>query len=336
MKVHAPGKLILSGEHAVVYGSPAIAMAVNRYVTATAASQLLPLVSFDLSDLAYEHGLTFTALNRLKSRIKQKYQRFMAGDFTIRDVLQKPVELAQFAFTLVLETLNLKLTQGVRIRIQSDIPIGCGMGSSAATVLSIVHAMAHHLRLNVSSDIFFRLGLEAESMQHGYSSGLDVRISLHGGCMLIKEGQIYERSVPSLPMYLVNTGTPKTTTGECVLHAAPYFKGSRLGDDFSAVTLAMDEALQLNNQQRVKETMRANHELLVDIGVVPHSVQQFIQDIEAMDGAAKICGAGAILGDKAGVVLVVTDEIDTLAALCKRYHYAILPITGESRGVHVA
>ena len=52
MKVLAPGKLILSGEHAVVYGKPALAMAVNRYVTVTASPQLLPFISFDLSDLA--------------------------------------------------------------------------------------------------------------------------------------------------------------------------------------------------------------------------------------------------------------------------------------------
>ena len=336
MKVHAPGKLILSGEHAVVYGQPALAMAVNRYVTATAAPQLLPLVSFDLSDLAYEHGLTFTALNRLKSRIKQKYQRFMTGDFTIRDVLQKPVELAQFAFTLFLETLNLKLIQGIRIRIQSDIPMGCGMGSSAATVLSIVHAIAHHLRVDISSDIFFRLGLEAENMQHGYSSGLDLRVSLHGGCILVKGGEIYQREVPSLPMYLINTGMPKTTTGECVLHAAPHFKTSRLGDEFAAVTMAMDEGLQLNNALAIKEAMRANHELLVNIGVVPENVQHFIQEVEKFQGAAKICGAGAVAGDKAGVVLVITDNITELAELCARYHYTILPITGESRGVHVA
>ncbi len=216
MKVYAPGKLILSGEHAVVYGKPALAMAVNRYVKSSVSPQLLPLVSFDLSDLAYEHGLTFTALNHLKSRVKQNYQRFISGDFKIRDVLQKPVELAQFAFSLFLETLNLKLTQGMKIHVQSDIPIGCGMGSSAATVLSIVHAIAHHLQIELSAEKIFRLSLQAENMQHGYSSGLDLKVCLQGGCILVKDGETHSRAVPNLPMYLVNTGTPKTTTGECV------------------------------------------------------------------------------------------------------------------------
>ncbi len=333
--MYAPGKLILSGEHAVVYGKPALAMAVNRYATASATPQLLPLVSFDLSDLSYEHGLTFTALHHLKSRIKQNYQRFISGDFNIRDVLQKPVELAQFALSLFLETLNLKLTQGIKIRLQSDIPMGCGMGSSAAAVLSIMHAIAHHLQIELTSEMLLRLGLEAENMQHGYSSGLDLQVCLHGGCVLVNNGQISNRSVPELPMYLVNTGSPKTTTGECVTHAAPFFKESQIGDDFASVTIAMDAGLQMNQLAEVKRAINANHDLLTRIGVVPSAVQRFIGEVQALEGAAKICGAGAVAGEKAGIVLVLTENLDELAELCARYHYSILPVAGETRGVHI-
>lgn len=336
MKVYAPGKLILSGEHAVVHGQPALAMAVNRYVTATLMPQLLPLISFDLSDLSYEHGVTLTALNRLKSRIKHNYQRFVRGDFKIRDVLQKPVELAQFAFTLFLETLNVKLTHGVKIRLQSDIPIGCGMGSSAATILSVVHALAHHLQITPAPDIFFRLGLEAENMQHGYSSGLDLQVSLQGGCILIKNGELQSRAVSTLPLYLINTGIPRTTTGECVSHTTTFFKKSSIGNDFAAVTLALDEALQADHLAQAQMAIQANHQLLCQIEVVPLRVQQFIKEIETQHiGAAKICGAGAVAGEQAGIVLVMTDQLVALTQLCARYHYTILPVTGESRGVYV-
>lgn len=335
VKVLAPGKLILSGEHAAVYGKPALAMAINRYVTASATPQLLPFISFDLSDLAYERRFTLSALHHLKNSIKEKYQRFVHGDFKIRHVLHKPVELAQFVFSLFFETLNLTLTQGMKIRVQSDIPIGCGMGSSAATILSIVHAVAHHLRMDLPSDMLYRLGLEAENMQHGYSSGLDLRVSLYGGCLYIKDGHIQQRSVPKIPMYLINTGTPDTGTGECVAAAAHHFKTTSIGDDFAAVTEAMDVALQQNDLLDVKKAIAKNHELLVKIGVVPEPVQQFISAVEREGGAAKICGAGAVSGKKAGVVLVVTDDEDALKKLCTQHHYTILPISGESRGVHV-
>ncbi len=319
----------------MVYGKPALAMAVNRYATALVVPQLLPLVSFDLSDLAYEHGLTITALNHLKSRIKLNYQRFMAGDFTIREVLKKPVELAQFALSLFLETRQFKLTQGIKIHMQSDIPMGCGMGSSAATILSILHAMAHHFQIELSSNSYYRLALVAENMQHGQSSGLDLQVSLKGGCILVKNGQTYQRSIPDLPLYLVNTGIPQSTTGECVMHAAHFFKKSHIGDDFAAVTEAMDAAIQANDFSEMKKMVDANHELLVQVGVVPLTVQRFIHDVKQFGGAAKICGAGAVAGEKAGIVCVMTDNIEALAALCTRYHYSILQVMGESRGVHI-
>lgn len=335
MKVYAPGKLILSGEHAAVYGKPALAMAVNRYVTAMATPQLLPFISFDLSDLEYERRFTLSALHHLKNRIKNKYQRFVQGDFKIRDVLQKPVELAQFAFSLFFETLNLSLTQGMKIRVQSDIPIGCGMGSSAATILSIVHAIAHHLRIDLPADTLLHLGQEAENMQHGYSSGLDLRVSLYGGCLFLKDGQIHKRSVPTIPMYLINTGAPDTGTGECVAAVAHHFKSTQIGDEFAAVTEAMDNALQQNNLLEFMEAIYSNHKLLIRIGVIPSAVQCFIADIEQTGGAAKICGAGAVSGNKAGVVLAVTENETALKELCKQHHYTILPIAGETRGVHV-
>ena len=53
MQVKVPGKLILSGEHSVVYGKPALAMAVNRYVTANITEERKPQILLDLADLAY-------------------------------------------------------------------------------------------------------------------------------------------------------------------------------------------------------------------------------------------------------------------------------------------
>lgn len=336
VKINAPGKLILSGEHAVVYGSPALAMAVNRYVTATVTHELLPQIFFDLVDLAHHSRLSFSALNHLKDRIKRKYHRFICGDFSVRDVLQKPFELAQFALGIIAESLNLSLPHGVKIHVQSDIPIGCGMGSSAATILSVMHAISHYLQVPLSQEAMFKLALEAENMQHGYSSGLDLRVALNGGCLYMQEQHIETRSLPKLPLYIVNTGTPQTTTGQCVEKAASYFKKSRLQDDFSAVTKTMDQALQQQSWQQMREAIRENHKLLFHIGVVPEKVQQFIKQVELLEGAAKICGAGAVSGDHAGAVIVAVDDKQALAALSSRFNYDVIPISGESRGVHAA
>ncbi|RDI45182.1 mevalonate kinase family protein [Aquicella lusitana] len=336
MKVQAPGKLILSGEHAVVYGSPALAMAVNRYVSATVTRELLPQILFDLSDLAHHGHLSFTALRQLKTRIKQKYQRFIRGDFSIREVLHKPFELAQFALGVFVESLNLSLPHGVRIQVHSDLPIGCGMGSSAATILSVMHGVSRHLQMSLTEETLFQLALEAEKMQHGFSSGLDLRVALHGGCLYVNGPALEQRPVPTFPMYLVNTGAPQTTTGQCVEKVAPHFKSNALRDDFAAVTDSMDNALKQQSWQGMREAIHYNHQLLVRIGVVPDQPRRFIEATEKLGGAAKICGAGAVAGDQAGVVLVTADDKEAVTMLASRFGYTMIPILGETRGLHAA
>lgn len=336
MKVYAPGKLILSGEHAVVYGSPALAMAVNRYVQATVTRERLPQILFDLSDIAHHSQLNFNTLKRFKEKVKRKYYRFIRGDFSIREVLQKPFELAHFALSVFAESLSLSLPHGVKIHVQSDIPIGCGMGSSAATILSVMHAISNYLQVSLPQERLFQLALEAENMQHGHSSGLDLRVALQGGCLYLQGEEMQKRPLPSFPLYLINTGTPVTTTGQCVEKVAAHFRTSKMSEDFSAVTRAMDHALIQQSISAWYESIRHNHQLLVTLGVVPQTVQQFIASVEALGGAAKICGAGAVAGEKAGMVLVVTEDESRLASLCSRFGYEFMSIVGESRGVHIS
>jgi mevalonate kinase len=336
MKVYAPGKLILSGEHAVVYGQPALAMAVNRYATATVTREVIPQILFDLADLAHRSRLSVGALQDLKARIKRKYYRFIRGEYSIRDVLHKPFELAQFALGVFAEALNVSLPHGVKIRVQSDIPIGCGMGSSAATIISVMHAISSYLEVSVTPDALFQLALETENMQHGHSSGLDLRVAQRGGCLYLHGQQIQTRAIPAMPMYLVNTGTPIASTGQCVEKVKPHFQSQQLCDEFGAVTRAMDAALQQHAWPQLQAAIRDNHQLLARIGVVPEKVQQFITEIETLGGSAKICGAGSVFGDQAGAVLAVMDDAALLSSVCARYGYSVMPIAGDTRGVHAA
>src|SRR3990167_7142179 len=334
MTVLAPGKLILSGEHAVVYGNPALALAVNRYATASITRELSSRIAFDFADLPYRRHLSFSTLRRMKDKIKRKYHQFKEGHFSIREVLHKPFELAQVAFGLFFETLNITLPHGMKIYVKSDIPMGCGMGSSAATIISVIYAIAQHLHLDLSTETLFHLALAAENLQHGQSSGLDLRVSLQGGCIYMHGDTMETRPLPSMPFYLVNAGTPATSTGHCVEKVAPYFRSGLFADDFATVTNKMDAALQQACTTTLKTAIQDNHRLLVDIEVVPQCVQQFIAQIEAGGDVAKVCGAGAVVGDQAGIVLVITEDIDRLTALCAEYQYTLMPVLPESRGVH--
>jgi mevalonate kinase len=335
MKIRAPGKLILSGEHAVVYGYPALAMAVDRYIDLDITAQVSPIISFAQANVVGTHDLSFPALQALQRRINQHYQDFLAGTLGVRDILSAPVELAQYALSLLLTEYQPQLTAGFHLQIESSIPLGCGMGSSAALILSIIFGVAQYLQLNVTNEDCYRLGLAAENMQHGRSSGMDLLTSLHGGCIYRHQDTISVRAAPRISMFLVNTGVPQSSTGECVAKAATYFKTSNIGEEFAAVTQELDRQLQANNMLSVQQAVRANQVLLNQIGVVPEKIQHFVKEIEKQGGAAKICGAGAVTGEQAGMVLVVIKDEQVLKLINARFDFSMLPIQCVARGVHV-
>ena len=336
MKAVAPGKLILSGEHAVVYGRPALAMAVNRnaqtFITMEGADGT---VSFDLSNLqAEKESFSLRALREFHSRVQRNYEEFLAGQLSIRDVLHKPVDLFQFAFVTVLDGLHLKMGGGVNVRLNSNIPIGCGMGSSAATILSVLRGLGHYYRVDFRPDWYARYSLEVENMQHGKASGLDTYVSLHGGCVRFQNGEAREMPLPRVPLYIVNTGQPQSSTGESVAAVArKHGAGSPVWDHFEGVVDRMEKALLHDDLKAFQKAMRENHRLLDQIGVVPGRVSDFVNEIEQAGAAAKICGAGSVAGDGAGMVLVASRE--TPAELCAKFGYELMTVRPDPLGVRV-
>ena len=330
----SPGKLILSGEHAVVYGKPALAIAINRYAETSIKAQDAENVSLNLTNFNYSGSHTLSTLREMKHRVKAKYKQFLQGKARIRDVLQTPFELTQYALASLLDEKQHQ--KGLTVHTHSSIPVGCGMGSSAASVLSVLRALAHFHDINLSSEDYLRLALETENLQHGKTNGLDLHISLFGGCVYFQNGRLEKRPLPQVPLYLINTGTPSTTTGECVSHVREHFGQSTIWDTFASVTHIMDQAFLAHDSAEVEAAVRDNHELLVKIGVVPDKVQRFIQELNAVCISAKICGAGAVQGDQAGAVLAIGKNKEALEAICRRYHYDLSPVEAANMGLHIA
>ncbi len=332
----SPGKIILSGEHSVVYGHPALALAVNRHATTTITPQLSKMFSFNLFSSRYMDSVTIKTLREVKGRLAAKYQAFLDGKCGIRDVLQTPFELTEFVLINFMDRVNTKILDGLNIQSDSNIPIGCGMGSSAALILTILLAVSRFLRMPLNEEKLLRLAVEAENLQHGKSSGLDLHTSLNGGCVYFKDGQRYNRAIPKMPMFVVNTGTPTSTTGDCVSSVKQQHADSAIWNDFNSITTNIDHALQNDNVEEFQRLLRENHRLLVDIGVVSDKVQHFIGDVEGQGGAAKICGAGAVTGDSSGIVLISAEDEKQIQSICDRYGYELSEICGEPQGLHVA
>ena len=86
-------------------------------------------------------------------------------------------------------------------------------------------------------------------------------------------------SLPRMKMFLVQTGVPQTTTGECVMAVEQRFRDSGIWDEFEAVTEAFGDAIRANDSQKVHWLVRENNRLLCEIGVVPARVGKFIAEV---------------------------------------------------------
>ncbi len=344
----APGKLIISGEHAVVYGAPAIALAINQYVVTTVKwhkkiakhATNNPLINFNFLNLKYAKSHTLKALILLKEQLQDNYSAFLHGRCGIKEVIKKPFELLQYLVSNLIERLQLQISQNLEIQVNSSIPIGSGLGSSAACIISCLRSLVHLFKINWEPKTFLNMATDIENLQHGKSSGLDLYTTTFGGCAYFPHNsknnfsKVEHIILPNFDFKMINTGQPSATTGECVASVKNYFVKLDLVKEFAAITEAIKHALLTNNKQQCIAAIKENHRLLCDIGVVPEKIKNFVTQIEQAGGAAKICGAGSIYGDNAGIVMVIGD-VGRIDNIVYNYQYKLQDVSVDYNGVTV-
>lgn len=330
----SPAKLILSGEHAVVYGCPALAMTIDQYITVNAERLKHPILSINGSSLSSIQINMLDAFNRYLT-LQSRYQTYLRAPSSLGQILTGPHDLILFSTLQTLEALQIDFSNiGLHLNLESTIPMGYGLGSSAAAICATIYAIMDVFGTLPVSDNVFPLALNAEHLQHGRSSGLDIKTVLNGGCLLFEKDTQKKRVMPRFPLFLVNTGRPQSSTGESVHHVRAHFKNTHLLNAFADTTSAIDKAVSNTKLNHLIDAIRQNHRLLIHIGVVPQKVQQFIKDIEHIGGAAKICGAGSVKGETAGMCLVVSEQ--PIDDLCLNYGFYRENLQYIEQGVYLS
>ena len=141
---------------------------------------------------------------------------------------------------------------------------------------------------------------------------------------------------PDFPLTLILTGKPQSSTGECVSHSKAFFEAHpEFIKAFGDVSEAVYAAFQSKDFEAFKVAITQNERLLEQIGVVPQRVQTLIHTLEAQGLAAKVCGAGAISGDNAGVVAVFADFDTVSQALPASIHDKLMSASIDLEGVRI-
>lgn len=225
----APGKLILFGEHAVVSGEPAVATCLSlrtwcrvtsvhggTSVTLTLdslgnnSSGVGVICSWDvsrLSQFALEHSLEPEKLPNLSPE-------FLAAIGSLANGVDIPSQhLSGVSAFLLLYFLTGPANRGLSAKVWSTLPVGAGLGSSAAFSASVCGALAKASSLSLDKEILNKWTFHAERVLHGNPSGIDNSVAIFGGCLVYtKAGGISVLShMPLLPLLLIDTRVPRST-----------------------------------------------------------------------------------------------------------------------------
>lgn len=275
----APGKCILTGEHAVVYDAAAIVGAIE--LRAFAKIQLRPDLSFSIFLKDFNIHETLSPNDNLLSKIIPKNKQVLP----LWQIITKIYN-------------NYRLQNGLNIEIWSDIPIGVGLGSSAAVAVALTAAINHLFDLQLGLDAISQIAFEAEKLTHGTPSGIDNSIITYGGALLFKQQRIHRIEIPySIPLLLINSGISRSTKVLVDRVKQSYTQHpsiiKHIFTAIDAISLKAENALRLTNLQMLGELLNYNHQLLRVLGVSTKELDSLVE-LSLQTGAlgAKLTGAG--------------------------------------------
>ena len=300
----APGKVYLFGEHAVVYGEPAVPCAIERRARVTVDRR--------------PEGLRIHADDLSLSGFTVEYQGTPDNHPDI-DVSESLVEAAMGYVTGAIEQVRDATDApdtGFEVRIESDIPLGAGLGSSAAVVVAAIDAATRELGVELPAAEIADLAYQVEyDVQDGQASRADTFCSTMGGGVRIEGDDCRTVETPTLP-FVIGYDGGSGDTGELVAGV----RALKNDYGFAADTVGAigdlvregESLLDRDPEDAIPDLgrlMNVNHGLLSALGVSSRALDAMVWAArDAGAAGAKLTGAG---GGGCIVALDPTDGTET-------------------------
>lgn len=284
----APGKVILFGEHAVVFGEPAIAVAID----------LETKVDVTPDETLNQHEVNGEPLDTYKHLFIEK------------------------AINLLWD--NAGNTTPLNVKTNSRLPSAAGLGSSAALSTSTCAAILHHTE-QFSETRLARAAYETEWIgQEEQGSPIDTSASTHGQAIFVDDAEhdqhlwtlrrgestwhVHHQPLDRMSFVVAHSGE-KGKTGELVSKVKMYHDrtdvAQKVIEDIGDTTRKGREALKEGDLARVGELMNEAHELLGMLGVSTSRLDELCRAAREHAHGAKLTGAGG-----GGCIIALTDEPD--------------------------
>ena len=305
----APAKIILFGEHFVNYDNPSILSAINHRTKVTVQLNMTRSINIK-SNMGLSGFYRQQSFDLLQNTTGEYIT--IGDDDPIEENLRKKkfFEPVYRCVTHVLQNMR-QPNLGIDIDLNSPIPTGIGLGSSASCCVATLGAVNALFSKANSKQWIYRNAKECERLIHKNSSGADCCASTFGGLIYYTKKQGFKKIIPKKNFYFIiaSTGT-KHSTGDMV-SSVKKFKRSNESEFKHTIADAHDIckdaylALLTGNDTKLGKLMNENHRLLQRIGVSNVQIDKLVE-ICTKHGAigAKLTGAGgggciiALLTDK--------------------------------------
>ncbi len=283
MKASAPGKIILFGEHAVVYGRPALAVPITQvHADVVVSASPRTGVWIEAPDVSLQAEMnTLPPAHPLASLIHS-----------------------------VFPALGLDHSPNLEISISSTIPVASGLGSGAAVSVALIRALASFLGRVLTDEQVNALAYETEKLHHGTPSGIDNTVITYRKPVYFVKGRAVETFDIGRPFTIVigDTGIPAPTK-ESVADVRKLWEADKAKMEcvFDQVGETVNEArasIERGEMKQLGELMNQNHALLQEMTVSS-------PELDRLAEAARKAGAlGAKLsgGGRGGNVIALAGE----------------------------
>jgi len=280
------GKVILLGEHSVVYGRRALASAISR---------------------------------RIEVRVGDVYSTARPSNGS--DPLSDP----RFRAALVRAAELLDLDAGhLVVRVDSDLPPGVGLGSSAALSVALVRALAAFAGADTCNAEVCAQAYELERIFHGTPSGIDNTAATHGGLFVFRRGEPPRQVDAPAPLSLVVAvgKTPRrtqaTVAGVRERWQADPAAYEAIFDHVDTLVGVAEAALARGDAARLGAAMNENQALLGRMGVSTLELDELVAFARARGAlGAKLTGGGG-----GGAIIALCRDAQAAAALAESYGQA--------------
>jgi mevalonate kinase len=277
----APAKVYLFGEHAVVYNESAICCAVN-----------------------------------IRTRVNIEYSENIVINSSL-GTTGIDYEIHPYVSAVVEKIRKKSPYRGVSISIESDIPVGSGLGSSAAVVVATICAFNNLLKLGMDKESIASFGHSIEKEIQGAASATDTYVSTMGGTVAIPARQHLKNPLCNL---IIGNTNVFSSTGQLVAKVASLKSIypeviTPILSTIGKASLRGESLLENENYRALGELMDVNQGLLEAIGVGCDELSRLIHSSRAAGAfGAKITGAG---GGGCMLALADNENIDAISRAIK-------------------